>query len=200
MFFWNSCFFDDPAEVSNLISGSSSKTSWNICKFMVHVLLKPGLENFEHYFASVLNECDCALVWAFFGIAFLRDWNETDLLQSCDHCWVFQICWKIECSTFTALSFRIWNSSTGIPSPSLALFVVMLPQAHSTWCFRTSNHWCIEVKSPILLFSFYLFPLFFVHLFLPSWLWLFKANHVYYYFCYGYYFNAFTFFFYFFLL
>ena len=50
-----SCFSDDPADVGNLISGSSafSKTSLNICKFMVHVLLKPGLENFEHYFTSV---------------------------------------------------------------------------------------------------------------------------------------------------
>ena len=50
-----SCFFDDPTDVGNLISGSSafSKTSLNIWKFMVHVLLKPGLENFEHYFASV---------------------------------------------------------------------------------------------------------------------------------------------------
>ena len=50
-----SCFFDDPANVGNLISGSSafSKTSLNICKFTVHILLKPGLENFEHYFASV---------------------------------------------------------------------------------------------------------------------------------------------------
>ena len=50
-----SCFFDDPAEVGNLISGSSafSKSSLKIWKFMVHVLLKPGLENFEHYFASV---------------------------------------------------------------------------------------------------------------------------------------------------
>ena len=50
-----SCFFNDPADVDNLISGSSafSKTSLNIWKFMVHVLLKPGLENFEHYFASV---------------------------------------------------------------------------------------------------------------------------------------------------
>ena len=50
-----SCFFDDPADVGNLISGSSafSKTSLNIWKFTVHVLLKPGLENFEHYFASV---------------------------------------------------------------------------------------------------------------------------------------------------
>ena len=57
MFFWNCfCFFDDPADVGNLISGSSafSKTSLNIWKFMVHVLLKPGLENFEHYFASVI--------------------------------------------------------------------------------------------------------------------------------------------------
>ena len=50
-----SCFFDDPTDVGNLISGSSafSKSSLNIWKFMVHVLLKPGLENFEHYFASV---------------------------------------------------------------------------------------------------------------------------------------------------
>ena len=50
-----SCFFDDPADVGNLISGSSvfSKTSLNIWKFMVHVLLKPSLKNFEHYFASV---------------------------------------------------------------------------------------------------------------------------------------------------
>ena len=50
-----SCFFDDPTDVGNLISGSSafSKTSLNIWKFTVQVLLKPGLENFEHYFASV---------------------------------------------------------------------------------------------------------------------------------------------------
>ena len=49
------CFFDDPADVANLISGSStfSKSRLNIWKFMVHILLKPGLENFEHYFASV---------------------------------------------------------------------------------------------------------------------------------------------------
>ena len=55
---------------------------------------------------------------------------KTDLFQSCGHCWVFQICWHIECSTFTASSFRIWNSSTGMPSPPLALFVVMLSKAH----------------------------------------------------------------------
>ena len=56
----------------------------------------------------------------------------TDLFQSSGHCWVFQICWYIECCTFTGLSFRIWNSSTGIPSPLLAFFVVMLPKAHLT--------------------------------------------------------------------
>ena len=79
-----SCFFDDPADVGNLISGSSafSKTSLNIWNFMIHVLLKPGLENFEHYFTSVWDECSCAVVWAFFGIAFPWDWNENWLFQS----------------------------------------------------------------------------------------------------------------------
>ena len=73
-----SCFFDDPADVGNLISGSSAfpKTSLNIRKFTVHILLKPGLENFEHYFTSVWDECNCVVVQAFFGIAFLWDWNE----------------------------------------------------------------------------------------------------------------------------
>ena len=110
-----SCFFHDPADVGNLVSGSSafSKTSLNIWKFTVHVLLKPGVENFEHYFTSVWDECNCAVVWAFFGIAFLGIEMKADLFQSCGHCWVFQICWHIECSTFTASSFRIWNSSAG---------------------------------------------------------------------------------------
>ena len=59
-----SCFFDDPADVGNLISGSSSfsKTSLNIWKFTVHVLLKPGLENFDHYFTSMLDEYNCTVV------------------------------------------------------------------------------------------------------------------------------------------
>ena len=73
-----SCFFHDPEDVGNLISGSSSfsKSSLNIWKFMVHILLKPDLENFEHYFTSVWDECNCAVVWAFFGITFLWEWNE----------------------------------------------------------------------------------------------------------------------------
>ena len=73
-----SCLFYDPVDASNLISGSSafSTTSLNIWKFTIHILLKLGLENFEHYFTSVWDECSCAVVWRFFAIAFLWDWNE----------------------------------------------------------------------------------------------------------------------------
>ena len=83
-----SCFFDDLEDVGNFISGSSvfSKSSLSIWKFTVHVLLKPGLENFEHYFASMWNVCNCAVVWAFFGIAFLWDWNEN---------WPFPVLWPL---------------------------------------------------------------------------------------------------------
>ena len=55
-------------------------------KFTVHILLKPGLENFEHYFTSMWDEYNCALVWAFFGIAFLWDWNES---------WPFPVLWPL---------------------------------------------------------------------------------------------------------
>ena len=69
---------------------------------------------------------------------------KTDLFQSCGHCWVFQSCWHIEGSTFTASSFRIRSSSTGIPSPPLALFVVMLSKAHLTSHSRISGfRWVI---------------------------------------------------------
>ena len=83
-----SCFFDDPADVGNLITGSSafSKSSLNIWKFMVHVLSKPVLENFQHYFTSVWDEYNCMVVWAFFGIAFLWDWNEN---------WPFPVLWPL---------------------------------------------------------------------------------------------------------
>ena len=69
---------------------------------------------------------------------------KADLFQSCGHCWVFQICWHIECNTFTASSFRVWNRSTGIPSPPLALFVAMLSKAHLTSHSRMSDsRWVI---------------------------------------------------------
>ena len=141
-----SCFFDDLMDVGNLISGSSafSKSTLNIWKFLVHVLLKPCLENFEHYFASVWDECNCAVVWHSLAWPFLGIGMRTDLFQSYDHGWVFQICWHIECSTSTATSFKIWKSSTGIPSLSLALFVVMLPEPHLTLHSRMSGYrWVI---------------------------------------------------------
>jgi len=83
-----SCFFNNPMDVDNLISGSSafSQSSLNIWKFTVHILLKPGLENFEHYFASVWDECNSAVVWTFFGIFFLWDWNEN---------WPFPVLWPL---------------------------------------------------------------------------------------------------------
>ena len=69
---------------------------------------------------------------------------KTDIFQYCGYCWVFQICWHIQYSTFTASSFRIWNSSSGIPSPPLTLFVVMLPKAHLTLHSRMSgSRWVI---------------------------------------------------------
>ena len=67
---------DWATSLSLSLSSAFSKTSLNIRKFTVHILLMPGLENFEHYFTSVWDECNCVVVWAFFGIAFLRDWNE----------------------------------------------------------------------------------------------------------------------------
>ena len=105
-------------------------------------------KDFEHYLASMWNKHNCLVVWTFFGTAFGIG-MKTDLFQSCGHCWVFQICWHIECSTFTASSFRIWNSSAGVPSPLPALFVVMLPKAHLTSHSRIPcSRWVI---TPLLL-------------------------------------------------
>ena len=82
------CFFDDSTDIGNLISGSSgfSKSSLNIWKFMVNILWKPGLENFEHYCASMWDECNCVVVWTFFDVAFLWEWNES---------WPFPVLWQL---------------------------------------------------------------------------------------------------------
>ena len=90
IFYWKSltCFFDDPTDVGNLISGSSDflKYRLNIWNFTVHVLLKLGLENFEHYFVSMWDDNNCVVVWTFFGIAFLWHWNED---------WPFPVLWPL---------------------------------------------------------------------------------------------------------
>ena len=138
---------------------------------MVHVLLKLRLENFERYFTSMWDECNCAVVWAFWALPFFGIGMKTYLFQSCGYCWVFQICWHIECGTFNASSFRIWNSSTGIPLSTLALFVVMLPKAHMTLHSRMSgSRW---VVTPLWLSrlwrSFFLYSsVYSCHLFLIS--------------------------------
>ena len=89
--------------------------------------------------SAIVQLFEHSLALPFFGMGM-----KTDLFQSCGHCWVFQICWHIECSTFTASSFRIWSSSAGILSPPLALFIVMLPKAHLTSHSRMSvSRWVI---------------------------------------------------------
>ena len=97
---------------------------------------------------------------------------KTDLFQSYGHCWVFQICWHIECNTFTASSFRIWNSSTGTPSPPLALFVVMLPKAHLTSHSRMSGSRWVSGHTITIIWVMkiflYRFSMYSCHLFLIS--------------------------------
>ena len=72
---------------------------------------------------------------------------KTDLFQSCGRCWVFQIWWHVECNTLAAASFRIWNSSPGIPSPPLALLIVMLPKVHLTsHSSMSGSRWVITLS------------------------------------------------------
>ena len=108
-----------------------------------------------------------AMLWWFqhsLALTFFEIGMKTDLFQSCGHCWVFHIYWHIECSTFTTSSFRIWNSSAGIPSPPQALFVVILPKAHlasdsrmsdSRWVFIPS--WLSGSLGSLCVLFFYVF-------------------------------------------
>ena len=106
--------------------------------------VKPNLNDFEHYLVSIRNEHSCVVVWTFFGTALLWDWNENWHFPVPWHLWIFQICWHIECNTFTASPFRIWNSSAGIISPPLTSLIVMLPKSHLTLPSRmTGSRWVI---------------------------------------------------------
>ena len=96
---------------------------------------------------------------------------KTDLFQSRGHCWVFQICWHIECSPFIVWSFRIWKSSTGIPSPPLAVFIVMLPKTHlTTHSGMSGSRWVITPLwySGSLKYFLYSSSVYSCHLFLIS--------------------------------
>ena len=139
-------FFYDPTDVGNLMSGSSTslEPSLQIWKFSVSVLLNSSLKDFEHYLASMWNEHNCTVVWTFFGISLPWDWNEN---------WPFPVPWPLLSSPnllaywvqdVNSIIFRIWNSSAGIPSPPLTLFVVILPMAHLTSHSRMSgSRWVI---------------------------------------------------------
>ena len=115
--------------------------------------------------SAVVRYFEHSLALPFFGIGM-----KTNLFQSCGHCWLFQICWHIECSTFTASSFRIWNSSIGIPSPPLALFVVMLSKAHLTSHSKMSGSRLVITSSWLsgLWRSFFYSSVYSCHLFLIS--------------------------------
>ena len=129
MFFWNSFAFlmiQWMLAIWSLVPLPFLNAAWTSGSSWFTLLLKPGLENFEYYFASVWDECNYVGVWTLLALPFFGIGMKTDLFQSCGHCWVFQICWHIEVSTFRASSFRTWNSWTGIPSPPLTLFI---------WCF-----------------------------------------------------------------
>ena len=131
-----SCFFNDP------INGCWQFDLWFLLPFLNPAWTSESSQ-FTYYWSPAwrilsitLLACEMsAIVWqsehslalAFFGIGM-----KTHLFQSCGLWWAFQICWHSECSIFPASPFRIWNTSTEIPSPPLSLFVVMLPKAHLT--------------------------------------------------------------------
>ena len=125
------------------------------------------LGNFEHYFASVWDECNCVVVWTFFGIAFLWDWKEN---------WLFPVLWPLlsipnflACwvQHFHSIIFRTWNSSTWIPSPPLVLFVVMLPMAHLASHSRMSDSRWVWVITPWWLYGSWKSFLYSSSVFLP---------------------------------
>ena len=108
MFFWNSLAFSMIQRMLAIWSYSSafSKYSLNIWKFSVHMLLKPSLENYEHYFVSMWHECNCAIVWTFFGIAFLWDQNENwpfpVVMYGCEN-------WNIKKADYWRIdAFELW--------------------------------------------------------------------------------------------
>ena len=125
------------------------QTRLHIWKFSVHVVLKLSLKDFEHYLASKWDEHNCMIGWTFFGIAFLLDWNEN---------WPFPALWPLlhfphfadilNAALLQPHSLGFLNSSAGIPSPLLSLFVVMLPKAHLTSYSTISGFtWVTQARS-----------------------------------------------------
>ena len=149
MFFWNSIIlliiqqilaicslvplpFLNPAWTSGI---SQFTHCWRLAWKILSIILLACEMN------TIVCQFEHSLALPFFGIGM-----KIELFQSCSHCWVFQVCWHIEWSSFTTSSLRIWNNSTGIPTPPLALFIVMLSKAHLTLHFRMSgSRWVITL-------------------------------------------------------
>ena len=131
-----SCFFHNLADVGNLISGSSafSKTSLNIRKFTVHVLLKPGLENFEHYFTSMFDECKSKLKPCYNRnvISPTHSHFLFGIIQLLSHVWLFATPWTIACCP---------SLFTGVCSNSCSLsqwcYQSISPSASPFYCFKS---------------------------------------------------------------
>ena len=147
MFFWNSFVFlmiQWMLAIWSLVpllflnpAWTSGNSQFTYCSSLAWRIL--SITSLVYEMRAIVQWFEHSLALPFFGIGM-----KTDLFQSCGHCWVFQICWHIECSTFTASSFSIWNTSAGIPSPPLALLVVMLPKARLTLHSRMSgSRWVI---------------------------------------------------------
>ena len=147
MFFWNSLAFSTIQKMLAI---------WSLVPLpFLHPALTSGSFQFTkcwrftwRILSITLLACEMStIVWLFehsLALPFFGIGMKTELFQSCGHCWVFQICWHIECSTLTASYFSIWNSSTGIPSPPLALFILLLSKAHMTSHSRISgSRWVI---------------------------------------------------------
>ena len=175
MFFWNSLFFSVIQQMFAIWSlvplplrnpACTPRSSWFMyCWSLAWRILSITLLACE--MSTTVRQIEWSLALPFLGTG-----TKADLFQSCGHCWVFQICWHVECSTLTASSFRILNSSAGILSPSLALFLVMLHKAHMTsysasrWV--TISSWLSGSLRPFLysssVYSYHLFFFFFFYL------------------------------------
>ena len=113
-----SCFYCDPTDVGSLVSGSSDFSKFTLTsgssQFIYCLCLSWRILMITLLVCEMLGIV--RLLEHSLALPFIGTGMKTDIFQSCGHSWVFHICWHIECSTFTASSFRIWNSSTGIPS------------------------------------------------------------------------------------
>ena len=156
MFFWNSLAFAMTQQILAIwslvlevveVPSGSSLFCWGLAWSIVSITCwSLAWRTLSINLTSIQNKHNCLVVGTFFGIAFGIG-MKTDLFQSWGHCWIFQICWCIECSTLTASYFRIWNRSAGIPSSPLALFVVMLSKVHLTSHSRMSGSRWVNTPS-----------------------------------------------------